>query len=91
MGSPSRQPPARAGATAATGVDETSFLAVTATERTQWVSIICDVEIRFVIDLIEDRGAPDLDRWCTKHGAENHRVESQRAPPGNPHAPSTST
>jgi hypothetical protein len=46
--------PDRVGATKAIGVDETSFLAATATERTRWVSSICDVEGRVVIDL--DRG-----------------------------------
>ncbi len=55
--------PDRVGATAAIGVDETSFLAATATEGTRWVSSICDVEGRSVIDVIEGRQAPDLDRW----------------------------
>ncbi len=50
----------------AIGVDETSFLAATATERTRWVSSICDVEARCVIDLIEGRQAPDLDRWLAE-------------------------
>lgn len=55
--------PDRVGDTAAIGVDETSFLAATATERTRWVSSICDVEGHTVIDLIEGRQAPDLDGW----------------------------
>jgi transposase len=58
--------PERIGATAAIGVDETSFLAATASEGTRWVSSICDVEARCVIDLIEGRQAPDLDRWLTE-------------------------
>ncbi len=45
----------RVGAAAAIGVDETSFLAATATQGTRWVSSICDVEARTVIDVIEDR------------------------------------
>lgn len=49
--------PDRVGATKAIGVDETSFLSATATERTRWVSSICDVEGRVVIDLIEGRQA----------------------------------
>ncbi len=49
--------PDRVGATAAIGVDETSFLAATATEGTRWVSSICDVEGRSVIDVIEGRQA----------------------------------
>ncbi len=57
--------PDRVGATAAIGVDETSFLAATATEGTRWVSSICDVEGRSVIDVIEGRQAPDLDRWLS--------------------------
>ncbi|MBW3611559.1 MAG: transposase, partial [Actinobacteria bacterium] len=57
--------PDRVGATAAIGVDETSFLAATATEGTRWVSSICDVEGRSVIDVIEGRQARDLDRWLT--------------------------
>lgn len=55
--------PDRVGATTAVGVDETSFLAATATMTTQWVSSICDVEGGIVLDLIEGRGAPELDRW----------------------------
>ena len=55
--------PDRVGTTKAIGVDETSFLSATATERTRWVSSICDVEGRMVIDMIEGRQAPDLDRW----------------------------
>ncbi|MDP9424488.1 MAG: ISL3 family transposase [Actinomycetota bacterium] len=58
------------GATKAIGVDETSFLAATASESTRWVSSICDVEGRRVIDLIEGRGASDLDRWLTKQSEE---------------------
>ena len=57
--------PDRVSATTAIGVEETSFLAATATEETRWVSSICDVEGRSVIDVIEGRQAPDLDRWLT--------------------------
>ena len=62
--------PARVGVTTAIGVDETSFLAATATEGTRWVSSICDVEKRFVIDLIEGRQAADLDRWLAERPDE---------------------
>ncbi len=62
--------PDRVGATAAIGVDETSFLAATATEGTRWVSSICDVEARSVIDVIEGRQAPDLDRWLVDQPEE---------------------
>jgi hypothetical protein len=61
--------PDRVGATKAIGVDETSFLSATATERTRWVSSIFDVEGRVVIDLIEGRQAPDLDRWLSSRPA----------------------
>ncbi len=62
--------PDRVGATAAVGVDETSFLASSVTERTRWVSSICDVEAHTVIDLIEGRQDPDLHRWLTKQSEE---------------------
>jgi len=62
--------PERVGATASIGVDETSFLAATATEGTRWVSSICDVEGHRVIDLIEGRQAPDLDRWLSDQAEE---------------------
>jgi transposase len=62
--------PGRVGATSAIGVDETSFLAATATEGTRWVSSICDVQGRKVIDLIEGRQAPDLDRWLVSQPDE---------------------
>ncbi len=58
--------PKRVGGTRAIGVDETSFLAATATEGTRWVSSICDVEGRIVIDLIEGRQAPELDQWLAE-------------------------
>ncbi len=54
----------RVGPTRAIGVDETSFLAATATEGTRWVSSICDVDGRNVIDLIEGRQGPSwTNRW----------------------------
>jgi transposase len=62
--------PGRVGATSAIGVDETSFLAATATEGTRWVSSICDVQGRKVIDLIEGRQALDLDRWLVSQPDE---------------------
>lgn len=55
--------PDRIAATTALGVDETSWLAATATESTRWVASICDVEARQVIDVIEGRGAGDLGGW----------------------------
>jgi hypothetical protein len=62
--------PDRVGTTTAIGVDETSFLSATATERTRWVSSICDVAGRIVIDMIEGRQAPDLDRWLAERPQE---------------------
>jgi transposase len=58
--------PARVGPTEALGVDETSFLSATATRSTRWVSSICDVERRTVIDVIEGRQARDLAAWLAR-------------------------
>ena len=47
------------GVTTAVGVDESEFLAARRREPTPWVSAICDVARRLVIDVIEGRQAPD--------------------------------
>jgi len=62
--------PNRVGSTTAIGVDETSFLTATATEATRWVSSICDVNARAVIDVIEGRQADDLGAWLGQQPAE---------------------
>lgn len=61
--------PARAAVTAAVGVDETKFLAAKAKEATRWVSAICDVAARRVVDVIEGRQGPELDAWLTTRAA----------------------
>jgi transposase len=55
--------PARVGTTRAVGVDETKFLAAKRREPTRWVSAICDIGRRSVVDVIEGRQGPELDRW----------------------------
>ena len=55
---PERVPP-----TEAVGVDETKHLAATRTEPTRWISAICDISRRVVVDVIEGRGGPELERW----------------------------
>jgi transposase len=55
--------PARVGTTRAVGVDETKFLAAKRKEPTRWVSTICDVSRRMVVDVIEGRQGPELDVW----------------------------
>jgi transposase len=68
--------PARVGVTTAVGVDETKFLAAKRREPTRWVSSICDVARRSVVDVIEGRQGPELDVWLTdqpeawRHGVE---------------------
>jgi transposase len=49
--------PARVGVTKAVGVDETKFLAAKRRDPTRWVSAICDVSRRVVIDVTEGRQA----------------------------------
>jgi len=44
-------------------VDETKFLAATRTEATQWISAVCDVQKRKVIDVVEGRHSTGLDEW----------------------------
>jgi len=55
--------PARIGPAEAVGVDETAFLSATPTEATSWVSSICDVDRRRVLDVIEGRQGRDLGAW----------------------------
>jgi hypothetical protein len=62
--------PARIAGVAAVGVDETKFLAAKRREATQWVSAICDVARRRVVDVIEGRQGPELDAWLTARPAD---------------------
>ena len=55
--------PDRVGTVAALGVDETKFLAAQRFEATQWISSICDVARRVVIDVIEGRQRAELTKW----------------------------
>ena len=55
--------PARRGEAAAVGVDETKMLAARRFEPTTWISAICDLDRRRVIDVIEGRQGPELSTW----------------------------
>jgi transposase len=44
-------------------VDETKMLAAKRFEPTQWISSICDLGQRVVIDVIEGRQGPELRKW----------------------------
>jgi len=57
--------PDRVGQTTAVGVDETKFLAARRREPTRWVSTICNLARRVVVDVIEGRQGPELDAWLT--------------------------
>ena len=57
--------PDRVGATKAVGVDETKRLAAKRRRPTRWVSTICDVARRIVIDVIKGRHGPELEAWLT--------------------------
>jgi transposase len=57
--------PDRVRSTKTVGVDETKFLAARRGEPTRWASAICDIDRRCVIDVIQGRQGPDLDRWLT--------------------------
>lgn len=61
--------PARVAVTKAVGVDETKFLAARRTEPTRWISAICDVAARQVVDVIEGRQGPELDAWLAAQPA----------------------
>lgn len=61
--------PDRVGETEAVGVDETKFLAATRTEATQWISAVCDVQKRKVIDVVEGRHSTGLDEWLDEQPA----------------------
>lgn len=55
--------PNRVGTTTALGVDETKMLAAKRFEATQWITSICDLTRRVVIDVIETRQGPELTEW----------------------------
>ena len=61
-GQPLIDDPNRVGQTTALGVDETKFLSVKRDEATHWVSAICDVARRLVVDVIEGRQGPGARR-----------------------------
>jgi len=52
--------PDRVGASVAVGVDETKFTAANRRRRTTWISAICDIENRQVIDVTQGRQGPEL-------------------------------
>ncbi len=58
--------PARVGASVAVGVDETKFNAADRRRRTTWISAICDIENRQVIDVTEGRQGPELGEWLAE-------------------------
>ena len=62
--------PARVAVTKAVGVDETKFLAARRTEPTRWISAICDVAARQVVDVIEGRWprGHDIPMWDGRAG-----------------------
>jgi transposase len=55
--------PERVGATNAVGVDETKRLARKRRQATQWISAICDVARRIVIDVVKGRDGAELEGW----------------------------
>ncbi|MGQ0616871.1 MAG: ISL3 family transposase [Acidimicrobiia bacterium] len=55
--------PGRVGTTEALGVDETKFLAAQVQRSTSWVSAVCDLKRRSVIDVVEGRHGPELSGW----------------------------
>ncbi len=55
--------PERIGATEAAGVDETKSIAANRTQRTQWITAICDIGERQVLDVIKGRQGPELSEW----------------------------
>ena len=57
--------PERIGATKAVGVDETKLAAAKRDHRTQWMTAICDIEARQVIDVIKGRQGPELSEWLS--------------------------
>ncbi len=56
----------RVKASKAVGVDETKFKAANRYRRTTWISAICDIEHRQVIDVIEGRQGPELSEWLAE-------------------------
>ena len=62
--------PDRVGLVSAVGVDETKMLAALRFERTQWISSICDLGRRIVIDVIETRQGAELARWLDARSVE---------------------
>lgn len=58
--------PGRVGGCVAVGVDETKFMAANRWRRTTWISAICDIENRQVIDVIRGRQGPELGGWLAR-------------------------
>jgi transposase len=65
-GQPLVEDPDRVGTTEAVGVDETKRLAARRRRPTRWISAICDVARRIVIDVIRGRGGPELEAWLAE-------------------------
>ena len=55
--------PERVGDSKAVGVDETKLAAAKRDQRTKWMTAICDIEQRHVLDVIEGRQGPELSEW----------------------------
>jgi transposase len=58
--------PDRIGVTEAVGVDETKRLATRRRRPTRWISAICDVARRIVIDVIKGRDGRRLEAWLAE-------------------------
>jgi transposase len=58
--------PDRIGVTEAVGVDETKRLAARRRRPTRWISAICDVARRIVIDVIEGRDGRRVEAWLAE-------------------------
>jgi transposase len=63
-GTPLVDDPARVGAVATLGVDETSFLAANPEHATVYVTGLVDLDAHKMIDLVAGNSAADLRRWC---------------------------
>lgn len=62
--------PTRTGSVTALGVDETKMGAAKRFVPTTWISAICDLEGRSVIDVIEGRGGTELGGWLDDQSAQ---------------------
>jgi transposase len=69
-GTPLVDDPARVGAVATLGVDETSFLAANPEHTTVYVTGLVDLDAHKMIDVVEGNTAVDLRRWCAGQSPE---------------------